>query len=171
MIQVQQWFHPDKPEIKADALMLLFGLVVALAGAYIYAFAIEHMPFVYVNPLFTLLFGWGIAHSIAGAGRMAKAHSQTMMFAVGSVCGIVGWYAAWALGIGHITDTVNFAPTYVAQQAIYLDYAGNWSMFGYAPTGNELYFYWWAEAFMIIGISAFLPHYLINSSLINSKTK
>tara|TARA_B100000745_G_scaffold73742_1_gene44434 strand:+ start:595 stop:1107 length:513 start_codon:yes stop_codon:yes gene_type:complete len=168
-VHVQHWFHPDKPEIKADALMLLFGSVVALAGAYIYAFAIEFMPFVYLNPAFCAFFGIGIAHGIASAGRIAKAHSPTMQFAVGSFCGILGWYASWALGIGYITDTMSFAPTYVAQQAIFLSHAGNWSLFGYVPTGNALYFFWWFEALLIISISAFVPHALLNRKSDNIK--
>ena len=77
-------FDTYQPSGKFGVMLLplvLLGVVLAVAAAYVYHLLLEHIPLIYINFLATLFFGIGIG--MVGAWIVRTSHTRNRMIAIG----------------------------------------------------------------------------------------
>lgn len=77
-------FDTYQPSGKFGVMLLplvLLGVVLAVAAAYVYHLLLEHIPLIYINFLATLFFGIGIG--MVGAWIVRTSHTRSRMIAIG----------------------------------------------------------------------------------------
>jgi hypothetical protein len=143
--------------------------VAALPGAWLYAWLITHIPFVYFNFFFATGFAIWLGCITKYAATHGKVRNPRWMGKFGVAIGLVGWYCQWAAWIamlihksGHVSGdslvgtftALAASPRFMVHFAIEAASAGVWKIGGWSVAGGALITVWLAELAMLLS----LPH-------------
>ena len=145
----------------------LLAAVGSLLAAWLYAYAIYYIPFIYINVILTGGFGFALAiinvHTMRGA-KLRNAHLFAVMTLLVTGVAFYGHWAAW-IGIALRASDVEIMGLDVAVQpgamwATILDInsVGAWSIFGIDFSGLPLWGVWFLEGAIVFGLSLGLGH-------------
>lgn len=137
----------------APVLMFTVGVIGTWILAFVYAYAIAEIPFVYISFFLTYFFGKGIGLTVHWLGKLGKARNAKFMIATTIALTLFGLYACWAVWFNvKGAGTSYFAsPILMVKMMIIVAEEGAWSIFDSTPTGNALFGVWTVEALVILG--------------------
>lgn len=158
--------HSGKTPALSIALTLLFGLIAALILGVVYGYAIYYIPFIYLNFFITLGFGALVGMAIGMGGKLGKARNPKFYSVIGLLVGLFAAYIGWVFyfyaGSGQSFLPYQLNELWTNMQ--FLTYTGSWSIFGWTPTGWQLYAIWLIEALMIVGTSTLIALGFVEST-------
>lgn len=162
--------------------LLLVGAVVALLLAFAYAYAIWYVPFIYLNVVFTIIFGGALGYVLKKLTKAGKLRNPGLVTWLSLAVAVWAWYAHWAVyitllaGAGETESLGSRASfTHTSFDAdiclgMLLDPAGllgllpriaeegTWSVFGVTPSGLFLYLIWLLEFVIIVAVALSWPY-------------
>lgn len=143
---------------------LVLGTAAAVLGALAYSFAINWIPLIYVNFLATLAYGALIGGCVYLGVKSGKVRNPILAGLLGLICGLVGYYYAWAFDLyARAGDTFTLNPLVLMGYIAWLYENGGWSIRNATPKGPILAGIWLVEAGTIIGIATVMPYRLISA--------
>ena len=147
-------------------VLLVLGALIALVGAllvaWIYAYAIYYIPFIYINAFLTAGFGFAVAMISVHVMRGAKLRNGFVFGVVALLITAVAFYGHWAAWVGIVLRASDVEVTAVdialqprAMWGTILDInaGGAWSIFGVDVSGIPLWVVWLLEAGIVFGLS------------------
>jgi hypothetical protein len=175
-----------KPSGKFSPTFLLYFLLVSVIVfpilGLIYAYCIWYIPFVYINFLITLGFGFltGLAISIFVI-KKGKVRNALLALIIGVLSGILALYFHWSVwidlvinagesyGSSRIGITVSnieflqvfsliFQPNLVFEYINEVSKYGTWGIRSATVSGTFLWVIWAIEFVMVVGLTAFLAY-------------
>lgn len=138
-------------------IALLLGILTAVALSFVYAYAINYIPFIYLNFLLTGFFGVAVGAVVAMGAGLGKIRNKNVVIALAVVAALVACYAAWVVTVyvWFEGEAFIFNPSDLLTIIQLVAQEGVWSLKGSTPTGGALYTVWGIEAAVIIGASFF----------------
>jgi hypothetical protein len=137
------------------------GIAAAVALGVVYAFAVVHIPFIYINALLTFCFGWLMGYAVGWGAKTGKIRNPFVATAYGFLIGLIGLYVAWGTDFLARVVIPNGLPIdYLAayKPAFLIEYIkqfyenGAWGLkHGGNVTGIALAAVWAVEATIIVG--------------------
>ncbi len=146
-------------------LVPLLGVPTAAVAAAIYAYAILYIPFVYINALITVGFGFVVGFAVAKGVALGKARSGALAALLGLLVGAAALCLSWVFWIYALLrrSDVDVAlldlaldPAALWQAITFVNAEGAWSLKSFTPTGTVLWILWTIEALLIVGFPTFL---------------
>ena len=139
----------------------LFGCIAAAILAAIYGYLTVYNPFIYINFLGTLGFGFGLGAACAMGVLIGKLRSPVIAALLGLLVGVFAVYASWVVWMhafwGRLDHDVWIINPFELWELISLAAAnGVWTLKSWTPTGAVLYTFWAIEAVIISGFSMFM---------------
>lgn len=135
------------------------SLPAAVIFAFVYALVVRWIPFVYLNFLATLAFGFGMGMCVTVLSSLGKIRSPLFVRFAWLLTLVVGYYCYWAMSIwlhgGFGLGLRVFQPRAVMLFAEALFRNGSWSLFGAVISGWVLVGFWVAEV-ALVGWIAYL---------------
>ncbi len=152
----QAYKHSGKFGIHGPVLAITAAVILGWPLGIAYAYLIRWIPFIYVNFLATLGYGFLFGLMASVLLKMARVRNNAISGLTSFLVGVIGLYFAWS---GHIHVVVTDAPWFVwpwqmfgVIPAIYEH--GTWGMHsGEMVSGIMLGIVWLVEAGMIVGIA------------------
>lgn len=151
--------------------LILVGVVLAalvsVPLAWLYALGIYHIPWVYLNLLLTVGFGWVLGAVMVWVLRGCRVRNTTLaLMSAGAVVAFAFYFhwAAWVstvfqgaeVDVGTLEAALQPGALWAAVLAI--NETGAWG-FGESPvTGGFLWAIWTAEALIVFGMALFWTH-------------
>lgn len=138
-------------------IALLLGILTAVALSFVYAYAINFIPFIYLNFLLTGFFGVAVGAVVGIGGSLGKIRNKKVVLALAVVVALVACYAAWVVTV-YVwlgSEEFIFNPSDLLTIIQLAAQEGVWSLKGSTPTGAALYAVWGIEAAVIVGASFF----------------
>ena len=150
------YVHSGKTPVLSIVLTLVFGCLAALLLSVVYGYAIYYIPFIYLNFFITLGFGAFVGMAVGAGGKLGKARNTKFYGVIGLATGLFAIYAGWVVYFYAASAQTLLPLTLNGLWASmeYVAYSGSWSIFGWTPTGWQLYAIWLIEAVMILGASS-----------------
>lgn len=150
----QRFYRPPGDVGIASLIVIVpLGLLAAAILALIYGFATYYIPFIYLNFLLTIGFGFVLGLALGMLSVKFKFPSRKFggLMAVGVGCFAV--YAAWVCWILAVSEREAFmvSPLAVFEVIQLIAEEGGWTLFGGTPRGIVLYLIWLIEAGIIVG--------------------
>ncbi len=156
-----------KAPLTGVLLVLGGGIAAAVPLSIVYILAVRYIPFVYLNLLAVVGFGFGFGAIVAKLVRLGKLRSPLIGGGLGLVAGLLAAWLQWvffAAFIAHNADEIPLVPAYFgflinpralgAFARIAAEH-GTWSLKDGDPvTGVVLVIIWTVEALVIIGPAA-----------------
>lgn len=132
-------------------LAVLFGATVSLIAGAVYGYAIFYIPFIYLNSLGTIGYGWLVGTAIALAARYGKIRNPAAMTFVACLFGLLADYTGWIGWIFAASEqsVLILTPTAILELMREVASEGSWSIFGWTPRGLALYGIWAIELLLI----------------------
>lgn len=155
--------HSGRFSVLSLVLGFLVTATIGLGLAYIYAYALYYIPFVYVNALLVLGFGFVLGLIAVKLIIAFKIRNEKMALVMTFLAVLVSYYAAWvvwmaahlrAAGLDVSMVTLGGKPTVVWDLVRVFNEKGTWSLGRHSSdpvTGIFLTIVWIAEAVMIFG--------------------
>ncbi len=147
--------HSGVVGISGILLVILGGSSAAAILGAIYGYATFYIPFIYLNFLLTIGFGFTTGFIVGLSGKLGKIRNNVVMLMMGILFGSLALYCCWTVWILAIAKHRYFILSpgglFAVMQEIAKD--GAWSIFSFTPTGYWLYSLWIIEALLIIGLS------------------
>jgi hypothetical protein len=137
------------------------GLAAALVLGVVYTYAINWIPFIYVNFFATLGLGFAVGVAVGIGGQLGKIRNTKICAVIGFLCGLAALYIAWAFDplarIGRDEGIIAWDITTIfSWMKIGYD-EGFWSLGGAgAVSGIFVAIVWVIEAAMIVGLSTLM---------------
>ncbi len=158
--------YSQKFSLISLVLILLVSAVFAVILGALYGLAIFYIPFIYLNFILTLLFGFALGGLIGTFGRLFHIRNPSLIWVIGFVIGVLAYYVAWVMWLHYFKEQI--AWTYVPMDVWRLveDVARNgaWTFKSFTPTGLVLYSLWGIESLTIILLSAITAYGVIKSA-------
>ena len=160
-LQLDSYRHSGKFAPYAPVLTLGAVCVVAFPLGFAYAYLTRWIPFIYLNVLLTIGYGFGFGWITGWILKRTQARSNGLALACGAAAGLIALYSEWN---GHIHALFDRAPLVCRPQQIWavmqiLYEHGSWS---FHSNGNithiALAAVWLVEAAIIVGFSSALPY-------------
>jgi hypothetical protein len=133
--------------------------VAACVLAFIYAYAVYFIPFIYLNFLLTLAFGFGIGWVASQMAVFGKIRTTALAAAVGLLAGLVGMYVYWSaslLALSGGESGLVLDPFGLMAYGMALYQEGSWGLSEDAPVkGVFLVLIWVVEAGLVLGLAVF----------------
>jgi len=146
-------------------LPLALAAVVAVPLGLAYAFIVRWVPFIYINGLVCVGYGWAFGWIAMRAVKMGMVRNTVLALGLGAGAGLIALYFDWS---GDIHVLFKGAPWVASPELVwgamkYLYAHGSWSISshgdaGTAVSGIPLAIVWAGEAFIIVGLSTWLPY-------------
>ena len=137
-------------------MVALLGLSAAVLTGAIYGYALNYIPFIYLNFILTLVFGAAVGYAVGKGAKFGKIRSAKFTGLFGLVAGLLALYVSWVSWIhawsGQEILASSFGETTDIMAAIAEE--GAWSIFGMTPSGIGLYAIWAIEAVIIVGLAS-----------------
>jgi hypothetical protein len=145
-------------------ITLVGGVICAIIAAFIYAYAVRYIPFVYITFFATLAFGAAMGFVVGMLARVGKLRNRPVMLALTAVVALVGLYFAWVFwvkatlnqvpdGERVATSTLITSPAILWEIITVLNENGTWSLKSSEPVhGILLTIVWLIEAGVILGL-------------------
>ncbi|MFZ5985746.1 MAG: hypothetical protein ACOYWZ_01290 [Bacillota bacterium] len=147
-------------------IILVLGTIGTTILSLIYSYAIYYIPFVYLNFLIAIGFGFGAGFIVGMGGKLGKVRNTSIMTLFGVIIGLFAQYAQWVFWIfAYSKQQLLFTnPVDIFAIMKLLAVEGVWSIRSFTPTGAFLYVIWFLEAVIIIGTSTITARTLLNDS-------
>lgn len=155
--------HSGKFSAVGLLLGLIPGILVAFPLAFVYAYLTLYNPFIYINFLATLAFGFLIGAIASAIMHWRKVRNGALASLVGFVVGLVGYYFAWAVWLyaflrrNDIQDiplwAITLFPPLLWELMRKVNEVGAWSLRVWVPTGIALWAFWVVEAGTVLVMS------------------
>lgn len=138
--------------------MIIFGAIGALVLGFIYGYAMRYIPFVYLNILITLGFGYCVGLLVGIGGRLGKVRNPKVYLLFGFILGLFSEYTGWVAWIYAASkqNALILSPSDILKVIELVSENGSFHIFGWTPTGMVLFIFWGIEAIMITGMSTIL---------------
>lgn len=171
---LEAYRHSGKFNLSAVGLCLGAAAALAFPLGLGYAYLLNWIPFIYINMLATLAYGYAfglLATKILKAGQV---RNPSLAALCGLGAGLLALYFEWS---GHIHVLYEDAPWFFGPDQImrglaYLYENGSWGMHsGESVTGIPLALVWVAEAGLIVGLSTWLPYAFVRDTPFCEKTR
>lgn len=156
--------HSGKFNPAGPILVFLAALVAAFPLGLLYSYLINWIPFIYLNFLITLGYGFvfGTLTSLLLL-KFGKVRNTAVAFLSGTAAGLIAWYFSWN---GHIHALAGDVPWLLTPGQIWtavkiLYNEGSWGIgFGSQEplTGIPLAIVWLGEGAMIVGLAAMISY-------------
>ena len=173
------YYQPsNKTPLGGLLLLLLGGTAVAAALALVYIYAIWYIPFIYLNVLVCLAFGFALGTALAYLVKAGKLRNPRVVAGLALLVGAAAIYLEWCVyltllfnaettGTGANADTsTSFSastfgtaltnPGLLWEAVRQLNETGSWSLKGTTPSGIFLWIIWLLEAGIIVGLTYLL---------------
>lgn len=134
-------------------LVLLFGSLSAVALSFAYAFAINYIPFIYLNFLLTIGLSAVIGISVGKGARIGKIRNKKSVIGLAVFASVLACYFSWVFTVyvWSSMEMLVFNPFYLWEIIQLAAEQGVWTLKGSTPTGAALYAVWGIETAVIIG--------------------
>ena len=136
----------------ATVRMMLVGGGVAFGVAFVYAYAIRYIPWVYLNVIATGIYAFLVGAAAGLVGRWMGVGTGLSSFFAGLFNIVAAVYFGWVAYIYVITEqkllTLDVGNIFRIMGVI--AEKGSWSIFGWTPKGGALYTVWVLEAVIIL---------------------
>ncbi len=141
-------------------LMLVYGVVGAVGGAFIYGYATHYIPLVIITLVLTVGFGAILGVVVGMGAKTGKVRNMPVLVAFSAFAGVTAVYAQWVVflhlklpaELGWMTSPADMQ-TWMSVMAA----TGIWEVFDWTPTGGALYAFWGVEAAVIAGGAVLVP--------------
>jgi hypothetical protein len=160
---VQYYRRSRKAPIMGLLLMGLVGLIGIPILAAIYAFLMNVIPFLILR--IVLVLGYPIMCSviISSAAKTGKMRNLTLIVCAGIFFGLFAEYTSWIIWIAIVSKEINllwnfFFPMDTFHLISIIAELGAWSFRNITPTGWVLYLFWFLEAVIVVGGTAYLTY-------------
>jgi hypothetical protein len=139
---------------------LLAGGLAAIVMAFLYAYAILYIPFIYINFFLAVGYGGILGAIVAFVLKARQVRSTPVTAAVALGVGFIALYASWAVWVYGILGRADLKRDLVAiathpvdlwSLILQINDVGAWKLGGSTPTGIILWIVWGLEAAIIIG--------------------
>ena len=158
--------HSGKFCIHGPVLALIVPILAAFPLGFAYSYLLKWIPFVYLNVLLTVGYGFVFGLLTCWLLKVGKVRNNALAAIFGVWAGLAALYFQWN---GHIHSLFEGAPIllmpdqiFSVMKAIYQE--GTWGLrSGGNITGIPLAIVWIVEAGIIVGMSAFFPYAMISS--------
>jgi hypothetical protein len=152
-----------KAPITGLFLMGVAGLVGIPILAGIYAFLMNFVPFLIVRVILMLGYPLICGAVIAQAAKTGKVRNKGLILCAGILFGLFAEYTGWIFWIAILSKEISllwsfFFPMNVAYFISAIAEIGVWSFRNVQPTGWFLYFFWFVEAVIVVGLTAYMTH-------------
>lgn len=146
--------HSGKVNPLGIVLVPLIGILGAAILSIVYAYATVYIPFVYLNFFITLGYGFAIGHLVVKAAEAGKIRNLKLVLFFGIIIAIFAEYFNWVSWIFAYTKTKVFvaSPIDIIRIMGILGHLGAWSIKSVVVKGGFLYFVWFVEAVIIMGL-------------------
>ncbi len=148
---MQTYKHSGVAPVGSLIKCLLAGLAAAAIGAFVYAWATQWIPIIYLNLLGTLAFGWLVGWIVGVLANLGRVRNSLVVGAIAAFCMTVGLWAYWGASIWAMGGTElgvsAWSPLVLLAFAQHLYENGSWGFKNGAPvTGPFLAGIWLLEA-------------------------
>ena len=150
--------HSGKAPLVSVLLSVAAGLIVALVGAFLYAWSVQWIPLIFLNFLATVFYAAIVGWAVGGVARAGKVRSLTAVGLASLLCMAAGvwlyWGASiWAMG-GREVGWNAWRPDVLWAFVEHLYVNGSWGIKNGNPvTGLFLAAVWVVEIGMLLGIA------------------
>ena len=153
--------HSGKFGVHGPILAAIAGLVVAFPLGILYAYLIEWIPFIYLNILITLGYGFAFGAITGFAMKYAKVRNGMVALLSGLVVGLMAWWGNWngcahALVAGDAPWLFGFDELKEFIGVLYEN--GSWSIKSSTVSGVPLAIVWLVEGAIIVGMAAYFSY-------------
>jgi hypothetical protein len=161
--------HSGKFGVHGPLLALIAGVFVAYPLGIAYSYLIKWIPFVYLNVLIAVGYGFAFGLMTYFILKFGKVRNAPLALLTGLAVGVVALYGSWnGCAKSLIGDKLPalLMPGQLWRFIKILNENGSWGigLSSSAPvTGVLLAIFWVAEALTIVGLSAFIPYTMIHS--------
>ncbi len=153
--------HSGKFEAPGPLLALAAAVVAGFPLGYLYAYLIKWDPFIYVNFLASLGYGFVFGFGSGQILKRFKVRNNGLAWVTGISSGVIALYFAWN---GHVHACFDGSPFFLfpgemfdAMKVLYAQ--GTWSIHGEAPvSGVLLAMVWVVEGGIIVGFCTLVCH-------------
>ncbi|HLK96390.1 MAG TPA: hypothetical protein VK364_01350, partial [Hymenobacter sp.] len=178
---MNHYYQPSN-RFSVGGVLLLLAVGVLAAGllAFIYVYAVWYIPFIYINFLLTLAFGFLLGVVLAQLVRTGKLRNPALVTLLATGVALVACYIQWALYLTLVLNTTSVEslgrrasvahtsfstdvmssillhPGSIVEAMSELATSGSWSLMGVTPSGIFLYLIWLVEAAIIVGAAVLL---------------
>lgn len=163
---------------KFNAPGLVLSLVAAAAVGFplglAYAYLIRWIPFIYVNFLVTLGYGFAFGFMTTWILKASQVRNTALAGLTGLMVGVIAFYCEWSGSLHALFDEAPwfFRPDQVVRGMQILYEEGSWGLRSSGNvTGIPLAIVWLIEGGIIVGLSAGLPWSFVRDTPFCEKSK
>lgn len=159
------YMHSGKTTPLGIILIPLFGILGAAFFSIIYAYATVYIPFVYLNCLITMGYGFIIGKLIIIGAEKGKIRNLKLVLFLAILVAIFAEYFNWLSWIFAYSKGELFvmSPLEIISILKVIAVFGAWSIKSFVVKGITLYLVWVAEAAIIMGVIIYYPYATIKS--------
>ena len=144
----------------------LLGAIGACLGGFAYSYAVSWIPFIYVNVLLTIAYGFVMGFMVYMGANLGKLRNVPLALLLSLVVGVFALYTQWVAHFHALTDPSQLIldPLLLWQYITTLGETGSWSIGSSKEpiNGILLYLVWGIEAIIIIGLTFFMAMAAVN---------
>lgn len=149
--------HSGKAPILGLILIGIVGLIVTPILGVIYGYLLWYIPFVYINFFVVAGYALAISFALSKMARSTKIRNMFLLGLIGLFFGLLAEYIGWVSWLAALVGDPSFLfefffPFDILYIITEIAKEGVWSVNNITPTGGFLYFIWFLEACMVIGI-------------------
>lgn len=154
------YYKPGKGiSVLGILICIAVAIIASLIGGLTYVYASWFIPFIYVNFLLTLGYGFILGFAMDYAFKFGKVRGFAYQKGLAIIAGLIGLYVAWAIFVAVVTEASSpfemlTKPLEVWTFIRLINVTGLWTIVGDSPvTGGFLWMVWIIEALMIVGVT------------------
>ena len=171
---LEAYRHSGKFNAAGPVLGVAAAAIVGIPLGLAYSYLIRWVPFIYVNFLATLGYGFAFGWMTTRILKFTHVRNTVLAALTGLAAGLVALYGEWS---GHIHTLFEDAPWFFGPEQImrgmqYLYENGSWGLrSGGNVTGIPLAMVWLIEAGTIVACAALLPFTFVKDTPFCEKTR
>lgn len=157
--KVSFYAHSGRAPLGGLLKTALIGPLVAAGCGFVYAYLFRYIPFVYLNFLITLGYGFVMGLGVAVPAGTGKIRNSKVNVLLAIFSTTIGYYVYWGAYLwachGWDIGLSAWSPWVLASFAQDLYENGSWGLGNATLTGVILVLFWLAEAFILYGMTIF----------------
>lgn len=171
---LEAYRHSGKFNAAGPVLCVVVAAIAGIPLGLAYSYLIRWVPFIYVNFLATLGYGFAFGWMTTRILKFTHVRNTVLAALTGLAAGLVALYGEWS---GHIHTLFEDAPWFFGPDQImrgmeYLYANGSWGLRSSGNvTGIPLALVWLIEAGTIVGCAALLPFAFVKDTPFCEKTR
>lgn len=156
--------HSGKFGVHGPLLAVIAGVVAGYPLGIVYSYLIKWIPFIYLNCLITVGYGFAFGLLTHVILKFAKVRNRSVALLTGLVVGLIALYGSWngcAKALAGDKVPALLMPDQMVRFMKILNENGSWGI-GFSSsspvTGILLALFWLAEAVTIVGLTTFISY-------------